>query len=63
MIRKLGEQNGKCAICGLLIDDFREATADHIEVRGMGAAWRDDSYDNIRAVHGACNTERGSRPA
>jgi hypothetical protein len=61
-LKKLAEQKGICGWCERSIDDVREATPDHIESRGMGGAWRDDHEDNIRAVHGACNCERGSKP-
>ena len=32
-----------------------------IEPKGMGGAWRDDSPDNVQAVHRRCNLQKGSR--
>jgi hypothetical protein len=34
---------------------------DHIEPKGMGAAWRDDHPDNIQAAHPLCNLLKGSK--
>ena len=58
--RKRREQKGKCGICGLRL--LRgQATPDHVEPRRMGGGFRDDHPDNIQAVHGWCNQEKGSK--
>jgi len=59
-LAKLKEQGGICALCLKPIEDVREATGDHIEIRGLGGAWRDDHPSNIQAAHALCNQERGS---
>jgi 5-methylcytosine-specific restriction endonuclease McrA len=59
--RKIVEQDGKCAICRAAFTDYNEIVPDHIEPKGMGGAWRDDSPENIQAVHRRCNLEKGSR--
>ena len=59
--RKVIEQDGKCAICRSTFTDYSEIVPDHIEPKGMGGAWRDDHPDNVQAVHGRCNLEKGSR--
>ena len=53
-------QDGDCAICGMPLKRS-EATWDHIEPRGMGGGRRDDRQHNIAAVHGRCNSEKGSQ--
>ena len=59
--RKLFEQDAKCAICHETFTDYNEIVPDHIEPKGMGGAWRDDSPENIQAVHRRCNLQKGSR--
>jgi len=59
--RKIAEQDGKCAICHQIFTDYNEIVPDHIEPKGMGGAWRDDSPENIQAVHRRCNLQKGSR--
>lgn len=54
------KQKGICAIC-LRPLVLYEATSDHRKPRGMGAGKRDDRQKNIHAVHGLCNTIKGSR--
>lgn len=60
---KCEEQHNICPICDLPMEDFREVGPDHIEIRGMGGAGRDDSRNNVRAAHNVCNVARGSKPA
>lgn len=59
--RKIGEQDGKCAICYQTFTDCNEIVPDHKEPKGMGGAWRDDHPDNIQAAHRRCNLQKGSR--
>ena len=59
--RKVVEQDGKCAICHQTFAHYNEIAPDHIEPKGMGGARRDDSSENIQAVHRRCNLEKGSR--
>jgi hypothetical protein len=60
-LRESWEEQGKlCAICYLKMP-LREATPDHKQPRRMGAGFRDDRQENIAAVHGRCNTDRGSK--
>jgi 5-methylcytosine-specific restriction endonuclease McrA len=49
-------------ICGWCIRPVSsdEVTADHIRIRGSGGGWRDDRIENLRGLHGPCNSERGS---
>lgn len=54
------KQKGLCAICGNPLY-LVEATADHIKPRKMGASERDDRQENIQAVHGLCNSQKGSK--
>lgn len=55
------ETQGKiCALCGLRLN-WKDAVSDHKEPRGMGGGSRDDRQENIQAVHGLCNTQKGSR--
>lgn len=49
-----------CPLCHLRLN-WGDATVDHKRPRGMGGGSRDDRQSNIAAVHGRCNTERGSR--
>lgn len=58
---KMREQKNICGICGKPIEDFREASLDHIEPKGMGGAFRDDHIDNLQAAHKSCNFEKGSK--
>jgi len=53
-------QGRKCAICHEPLR-WADSTVDHIRPRGMGGGARDDRQENIAAVHGLCNQERGSR--
>jgi hypothetical protein len=62
LLVKVREQDGKCALCGEEFEDMHEVTADHKRIRGMGAAHLDSHPDNVQAVHGRCNCERGSKP-
>ena len=54
------DQNGICTICHKSML-WEQATTDHIKPRGMGAGKRDDRQENLAAVHGWCNSEKGSR--
>lgn len=60
MNRKIGAQNGICALCKERFTDYGDIVPDHISPRGMGGAWRDDHPDNIQAVHWWCNGEKAS---
>lgn len=60
LLKCLTKQNGICAICGHPIQDIRDAVLDHKEPRGMGGAFRDDSWSNIQAAHDRCNMAKGS---
>ena len=53
-------QDGDCAICNEKFTDYGNIVPDHIDPRGMGAAWRDDHPGNIQAVHWWCNGEKVS---
>lgn len=60
--RKVQEQNFLCGICGEPFTDMRNVVAEHIEPKGSGGAWRDDSPHNIQAAHHfPCNVEKGSK--
>lgn len=50
-------------ICPLCSQPLRwaDATVDHINPRKMGGSARDDRQENVQAVHGLCNTAKGSR--
>ena len=50
---------GVC-ICQQEFTDYNDVVPDHKNPKGMGGAWRDDSPDNIQAVHWWCNEEKGS---
>jgi hypothetical protein len=60
MKRKIAEQGGRCGICHEEFTDYNDVVPDHKNPKGMGGAWRDDSPDNIQAVHWWCNEEKGS---
>ncbi len=49
-----------CPLC-LLPLRWEDATTDHIRPRKMGGSERDDSQDNLQAVHLICNGIKGSR--
>lgn len=59
-------QNGLCAICGKWMTP-EAAQFDHERSRGMGGAFRDDAILHpdgrwkSAAVHGVCNSLKGSR--
>lgn len=58
-------QMGLCAICGRPLR-LEQATFDHERPRGLGGGFRDDrlTVDGVpinAAVHGLCNSIRGSR--
>lgn len=57
----LERQNNICGWCEKPITDFRDAVTDHINLRGLGGAFRNDSLETTRATHSACNLERGSK--
>jgi len=59
--RKLVEQDGKCCVCGELMEDYRDIVAEHLQPRGMGGARRDDHPSNIGAAHAGCNLRKGSK--
>jgi len=61
LTQKISEQKGNCGICHLPFTDCKDIVPDHIEPKGMGAAWRDDHPDNIQAAHRLCNLLKGSR--
>src|SRR4051812_33776655 len=61
MTHKLKLQLNRCGICKEKIEDFRQCVPDHIEPKGMGAAFRDDHIDNLQATHKSCNFEKGSK--
>lgn len=54
------EQKGICPLCRKRLL-WSEATTDHKRPRGMGSGARDDRQSNIAAVHGLCNSMRGSK--
>lgn len=54
------DQEKRCNWCDRCLR-WDEATTDHIRPRGMGGGRRDDRQENIAAVHGPCNMEKGSR--
>jgi len=56
----LKRQNNICGICGLPIEDCRDAVVDHIEPRPAGCK-KDSHWDNIQAAHSVCNLEKGSK--
>lgn len=51
---------GLCCLCGEYVP-LEEATAEHIESRGMGGAKRDDRLSNLAASHWFGNNVRGSQ--
>ena len=61
LTQKISAQQGNCGICHLPLTDCNDIVPDHIEPKGMGAAWRDDHPDNIQAAHRLCNLLKGSR--
>lgn len=54
------EQKHICPWCAKPLR-WSEATMDHTAPRGMGGGARDDRPENIKAVHGLCNSLKGSR--
>jgi hypothetical protein len=60
MNRKIALQHGKCPLCGQEFTDYGDVIPDHISLRGMDGAWRDDHPDDIQAVHWWCNGAKGS---
>jgi hypothetical protein len=58
--RKIVAQNGKCTLCNGQFTDYGDILPDHINLRGMGGAWRDDHPENIQTVHWWCNGENES---
>jgi hypothetical protein len=61
LTQKISAQQGNCGICHLPFTDCKDIVPDHIEPKGMGAAWRDDHPDNIQAAHRLCNLLKGSK--
>jgi hypothetical protein len=51
---------GICILCGLFVA-LEEATAEHIETRGMGGGKRDDRLPNLAVSHWGGNNARGSQ--
>lgn len=60
LLKKAKEQSWQCALCGGYMTS-ESVTWDHIIPRGMGGGTRDDGEHNIQAVHGRCNSLKGSR--
>lgn len=55
------ESQGKiCPLCNQKLA-WKDSTVDHKLPRGMGGGSRDDRQGNIQAVHGLCNSLKGSR--
>lgn len=54
-------QNPVCAGCGEKFTDYDEIELAHKESKGMGAAKRDDRWDNLCLMHREENQEQGSR--
>lgn len=54
------EQKRLCGICHQPLR-WTDSTVDHKNPRGMGAGKIDDRQSNLQAVHGICNTLKGSR--
>jgi 5-methylcytosine-specific restriction endonuclease McrA len=50
---------GLCCLCGRFVP-LEEATAEHIESRGLGGAKRDDRIPNLAISHWFGNNARGS---
>ena len=61
LLKKIEEQEGKCAGCGKAFETLIGISPDHIKPRGMNAARRDDRAENIQALCDACQYEKGSR--
>jgi len=61
LLKKIEEQDGKCAGCGKAFETLIGISPDHIKPRGMNAARRDDRAENIQALCDACQYEKGSR--
>src|SRR5271165_1513394 len=66
--RKIAEQDGKCAICHTAFTHYCEIVPDHIEPKGMGGAWRDDSPRQCSGRSSAVQSAQGvakvtSRPS
>lgn len=60
--QKVQEQKFLCGICGERFTDVRDIVPDHINPKGAGGQWRDDSPKNIQAAHHfPCNLEKGSK--
>jgi 5-methylcytosine-specific restriction endonuclease McrA len=60
LIIKLKEQKGICALCGLPIEEFSDASLDHIEPQPAGCK-KDSHPSNLQATHRLCNLEKGSK--
>ena len=50
-------QHGLCWACGKPFDYFQDADLHHIQGKGMGSAWRDDSFSNLAVIHRECHNE------
>jgi len=61
LLEKIKIQHGLCYWCHDEFEDISEVVADHKAPRGMGAARRDDSRENVVASCGPCNSAKGSR--
>ena len=61
LLKKIEEQGGRCADCGDEFITLQGIDPDHIKPKGLGGALADDRPENIRAVHHACNWEKGSK--
>ena len=61
LLRKLADQNGKCALCNEEFLSLIGIVPDHIQPKGMEGARADDRESNIQAVHYVCNTDKGSK--
>jgi hypothetical protein len=56
--RKITEQGGRCGICQEEFTDYNDVVPDHKNPKVMAGAWRDDSPDNIQAVHWWCTKKK-----
>jgi hypothetical protein len=55
---KIAAQNGICGICKERFTVYSDVVPDHISLRGMGGAWRDDRPTTFRPCTGGATARR-----
>jgi HNH endonuclease len=60
LLKKLADQEGRCALCNEEFVSLIGIVADHIKPKGMQGGRADDRESNIQAAHYVCNMVKGS---